>query len=616
MNLQRRLAFVIPIVLVISTAVCLADTDAETKKAEMEKELGPLIKDTLSSEVSLRGFTFPEDTSPRFAVRELRITGNTLLSTRELLRKLPVAYKFFVQKDETVVEELYDFRVLHQLILNPNQECEVSLRTMQGLTKYVLSAYQAKGYAGIYVYIPAKSVDTTEATPQLVDKVLIVEVLEGKVAKISVDRYDFDHKKLEKGFLKQSVIESWSPVKQGEVIQKDKLDDFVRLLNLNPDRYTSAVISRSADPNKLDLGYDVYEANPWHGYLQVDNAGTKDRRWSPRIGLINTNLLGFDDKFSAMYQARWDKQIDEKYALFGSYDFPLLTPRLRLNIYAGYSQFNVTPQGTGISFLGNGSFYGGILSYNLFQIDKWFIDVTGSISYERSKITPSLGQESDVDFDLWGAGLRIHRSDDMSSTSLSFERVESMSGSSRDEFNLARTNAAPDFTIYTASAALSQYLDTSKVNRLLGSFQLIAPEKRMVPAKMTGFGGLYSVRGYDEYEIVADGGILASAQYEFDLVRHSEAIENRDNKSGEKAQEKPWLTKLAPLAFIDYGRAMVKYPVPDEEEFQELCSVGAGAIIELGGSFSAGVYYGWALIDTVETEKGDGRLSMTFMGRF
>ncbi|MCJ7729155.1 MAG: hypothetical protein MUO27_04670 [Sedimentisphaerales bacterium] len=587
MSLSRRVAFVILIVLVVSTGECFADTDTEAKKAELEKGLGPLVKEALTSEANLHGLAFPEDTSQRFVAKELQIMGNTLLPTEKLLRKLPLAYKVSVQKGGTMVEETYDFRVIHQIILNPGEECEVSLKTMQGLTKYILSAYQAKGYAGIYVYIPANSVESTEATPRLVDKVLIIEVLEGKVAKIEVDRYDFEHNKLEEGFLKESVLESWSPIKEGEVIQKDKLDDFVRTLNLNPDRYISAVISRSADPNKLDLGYDVFEVNPWHWYIQADNAGTKDRQWSPRIGVINTNLLGFDDRLSVMYQAPWDKRIEDKYAVFGSYDFPLLTPRLRLNLYAGYSQFNITPEGgLGINFLGNGSFYGSILSYNLFQINSWFVDITGSVSHERSKITPSLGLASDVDFDLWGTGLHIHHSDDMSNTSITFNRTESMGGSSRKEFNSARLNANPDFTIYTTSASHSQYLDPNKVNRLSGSFQLIVPEERLVPAKMTAFGGLYSVRGYKEDEIVADGGILASGQYEFDLV----AVENRETKLSETPEEKPWLRKLAPLVFIDYGRANTKDPIPgSEQKVQELCSVGAGTIIEIGDGLSAGV---------------------------
>jgi len=616
MSLSRRTTILTVALFLFLVTPCLAQTSIQQeRKAELERVLEKLRKKA-EDKTSLVGLTFPEDTSQRFLVKELRISGNDSISTAELLKELPFAYKISEQIDDTTVEQVYDFRVLHDVILAPGQEREVSLKTIQGLTKYVLSIYQEEGYAGIYVYIPVEAVQGTA----LVDNVLPVEVLEGKIAEIAVERYDFDRQELEKGFLKESALKSWSPVKEGEVIQKNKVDDFVKLLNLNPDRYVSAVISRSADPNALNLTYDVYEANPWHWYVQVDNSGTEERQWSPRIGLTNTNFTGIDDRFSAMYQAPWDSGIKENYALFGTYDFPLLTPRLRLNFYGGHSEFDVTPQGGPFNFLGRGSFYGSILSYNVFQMDNWFVDVTGSLSQENSKVTPALGLASDVDMDLWGIGVNIHRSDDMSNTSLIFNRIESMGGSSREEFDDARSNADPDFTIYNFGAAHSQYLETSKVNRVSASFRLITSNERLVPAKMTTFGGFYSVRGYDEDEIVADGGILMSGQYEFDLVKHSESLENREatSEAGSKETQdnKPWLRKLAPLAFIDFGRAKIKSPLVGEQGTQELCSLGVGTIAELGDNFSAGIYYGWPLRGTDQTNKGDGRLNFSCIYRF
>lgn len=617
MSLSRRTTLLTVTLFLFLVTPCLAQTSIQQeRKAELERVLEKLRKKA-EDKTSLVGLTFPEDTSQRFLVKELRISGNDLISTAELLEELPFAYKISEQIDDTAVEQVYDFRVLHDVILAPGQEREVSLKTIQGLTKYVLSIYQEEGYAGIYVYIPVEAV---EGTDKLVDNILPIEVLEGKIAEISVERYDFDRQELEKGFLKESALKSWSPVKEGEVIQKNKVDDFVKLLNLNPDRYVSAVISRSAEPNALNLTYDVYEANPWHWYSQIDNSGTKDRQWSPRIGVTNTNFTGIDDRFSAMYQAPWDSGINDNYALFGSYDFPLFTPRLRLNFYGGHSEFNVTPQGGPFNFLGRGSFYGSILSYNVFQMDNWFVDVTGSLSQENSKVTPTLGLASDVDMYLWGIGINIHRSDDMSNTSLTFNRIESMSGSSREEFNIARSNADPDFAIYNFGAAHSQYLETSKVNRVSASFRLITSNERLVPAKMTTFGGFYSIRGYDEDEIVADGGILMSGQYEFDLVKHSETLENREATSEAGSEEtqdnKPWLRKLAPLAFIDFGRAKIKSPLVGEQGTQELCSLGVGTIAELGDNFSAGIYYGWPLRRTDQTNKGDGRLNFSCVYRF
>lgn len=602
-------------------ATCFAETDTEAKKQELKRVVEQL-RINIGDKKALAALTFPEDTSPRFVVRELRINGNDLISTAKLLKKLPLVYNVSVREGETTVEKTYDFRVFHEIIVDPGQEREVSLTSIQGLTKYVLSVYQEQGYTGIYVYIPVEAVISGEV--MLKNEILPVEVLEGKLSEIIVKRYDFDrpvgenkYEEKEEGYLKKSVLESWSPAKVGEVITKDKLDDFIRLLNLNPDRYISAIISRSDEPDALNLGYEIYEADPWHRYIQVDNAGTKDRQWFPRIGIVNTNLTGRDDKFSIIYQAPWEKGIEEEYSLFGSYEFPFFTPRLRLNLYGGYSQFDITPDGgMGVNFIGNGSFYGSVLSYNVSQIDRWFIDVTGSLSHERSKVTPSLGLASDVDMDLWGVGVNVHRSNDMSNTSLTFNRTESMGGSSEADFTDARLNTDPDFIIYNFGAAHSQYLDSDKINRLSGSFRLITSNERLVPAKMTTFGGLYSVRGYNEDEIVSDGGMIVSGQYEFDLVKHGKAMENRGTDLDEKQGEKPWIRKLAPLAFIDYGRAKIKDPVVGEQEVRKLCSVGGGLLVELGDNLSVAAYYGWPLRKTVDTKKGDGRLNLSLILRW
>jgi hemolysin activation/secretion protein len=600
----------LPIFLVILVSVSVAEVKTDSAKEDLENvNVLDVLDEASATETIASG-----DTSPLFSVKELRVSGNEVISTDELLKELPAEYRVSEQKDGTTVEQVYDFKVLEEIIREPGQSRQVSLKTIQGFTKYILSLYEEKNYAGVYVYVPAKAV---EGTAKLIDEILAIEVIEGKVAEITIERYDFDRQETEEGYLKDSVLESWSPVKVGQVINKKTLDDYVRLLNLNPDRYVSAVISRGTQAESLSLTYDIYEANPWHWYLQVDNSGTKDRQWSPRLGLIHTNLFGFDDRFSVMYQAPWEKGIEEEYAIFGSFEFPLYSPGLRLNLYSGYSQFDIsTDGGMGVNFLGNGSFYGGLLSYNLFQVDDWFFDVTGSISHERSKVTPSLGLESDVNMDLWGTGVRFHRSDDMSKTFLAWRRVESMGGSSKEDFEEARLETDPDFTIYTTSAAHNNYLDPAKINRFIGSFRYVTSDERLVPAKMTTFGGLYTVRGYEEDEIVADGGVLASLQYEFDLVKHAQSKEVSENGSAEVHKEEPWLRKLAPLVFTDYGRAKIKDPVVGEWSVQELSSIGIGLNAELGDNFSGGVYYGWALRGTDETDRWDGRLNLIFIMRW
>ncbi|MHC4641110.1 MAG: ShlB/FhaC/HecB family hemolysin secretion/activation protein [Planctomycetota bacterium] len=592
----------------------------EAERAKREARRMDLEKAKAKLEETIADISLPADTTPRFTVKQLRISGNSLISADKIFEKMPLIYNASDKSlDQAESDSLYDFRVIHEIILEPGQPRQVSARTVQGLTQYVLSVYKKKNYAGIYVYVPS---DAVRDGNKLRDDILPITVLEAQVTSVTVSTYDPNQIETEEGYLLKSAVEDWSPIKPGKVANQKELDDFVNLLNQNPDRYVSAVVTKGAEPESLAVNYDIYEANPWHWFVQVDNSGTHERQWNPRIGVINTNLLGVDDTFTAVYQAPWDKTVDENYSLFGSYDIPILGPRLRLNVYGGHSEFDISPETGGIfNFLGRGSFYGGMLRYNVLQADGWFLDVKGGVEYTRSKVTPSLFPDflgTDIKFWLWGGGVDLHRSDDVSSTSFGFDRFESWGGeSTADEFTLARLNAESDFAIYTGTANHSQYLDEDRISRLVGSFRWIASDGRLVPAKMTAFGGMYSVRGYDEYEYVADGGILASVQYEFDLVKYDEAQQKQiEAEEMPEVTEKPFLRKLAPLVFWDYGRSKNVEPTGNEMRHDEFMSIGGGAIIELGDNFRGAVYYGYPLMATEDTRTGDGRVNAYLLYQF
>jgi hemolysin activation/secretion protein len=307
--------------------------------------------------------------------------------------------------------------------------------------------------------------------------------------------------------------------------------------------------------------------------------------------------------------------------LYGSYDFPLLGPRLRLNLYGGHSEFDIHSETTAFDFLGRGTFYGGILRYNLLQFDDWFLDLKGTLEHVRSKVNTDFiaqtVQQSNVEFFLAGPGIQLHRSDDLSNSFISFDVLKSLGGESNNqEFQLARLNSDSLFTIYNVSAAHGQYLDEDKVGRFAGSFRWIEPDERLVPAKMTSFGGMYTIRGYDEYEVIGDGGIIASVQYEYDLVAEAKAKESSQAETQQISEKKPFLRKLAPLVFFDYGRSNIEDPIGTEKRHEELMSVGAGTILELGEHFRGVVYYGYPLAATDDTREGKGRLNVGLLIRW
>lgn len=555
----------------------------------------------------------PEDVTPRFTINQIRISGNSLISTERLLSHLPAVYDASPAR-ELLDIYLYDLRPIKAVVDQPGSSASVSARSIQGFTQYLLGLYQNQGYAGIYIYVPP---DAFEPGRELEQGILPIRVLEAPVSSVDSSYYDVNNRPAEKGYLRPELLAEWSPIKPDKVANRREMDEYLNLLNRNPDRYISAMVSQGQEPNSLAVEYRVYEADPWHYFVQLDNSGTRDIRWTPRFGLINTNLLGHDDRLTAIWQTTPDKTWLDEYAVYGSYDFPLFTQRLRLNLFAGYNEFSIA-ETEGIGFLGRGSFFGGTLRYNLFQMDKWFFDLTGTLTHQKSKITPSLFPEfltSDVHLTMWGWGAQLYRTHDMADTLFSINRMSTLDGSHRNEFGLTRTGANRDVAIYNFTARHSQYLDSDKVQRLSAAFQWIVPNKRLAPVKMTSFGGMYTVRGYDEYEIIADGGVLASMQYEYDIIRKARVDEFAAGRVNEGLQ-KPFIRKIAPLVFFDYGRARIKNALPAEDAAQELASVGGGTIVELGDNFTGTVYYGYPLIATEDTRSGKGRLNVGFLFRW
>ena len=553
----------------------------------------------------------PEDSTPRYQVSQIAFTGNTLFTDEQLLAKLPDIYN--AAKDGSIESaNLFDLRGLKAIAGMPGTEETVSARSIQGFTQYILSIYQSKNYAGIYVYVPGEAFETNGSLEQ---GTLPVRVLEAVVANVSSAYYDPNNQSVEDGYLDPNALLGWSPVKEGRVINRKKLDDYINLLNLNPDRYVSAVVSKGSEPDTLAVKYNVYEANPWHYFVQVDNSGTKDTQWRPRFGLINTNLLGYDDKFTAVYQTTPDSTWDEEYAVFGAYDFPIAGPKLRLNLFAGYNEFDITDPD--INFLGSGKFAGGTLRYNAAQMDDWFLDLTGTLTYEESKITPSIFPEffaSNIRLVLWGWGADLYKTTDMTDTYFGYSMLTPLDASDLSEIQAARSGAVDNFHVHYFNARHSRYLDANKIQRASASLRYITSDDRLVPAKMTSFGGMYTVRGYDESEIVADGGLIASLQYEYDLIRKGQI--DLLGQEVDKKERKPFLKKLAPLAFLDYGQARMKDATATEDTDEELSSVGGGLIAELGDNFTGTVYYGYPLIPTDDTRSGKGRVHAGFLLRW
>jgi hypothetical protein len=145
------------------------------------------------------------DTTPKYLVREVLISGNHLISTRDLLKDIPALYES-KSKDPGVASQTYDFTVLREVIGPRHEARRVSSRTIKGFTEYLLAKYNNRGYGGIYVYVSAKAIQAPDASAtgvqRLEDDVLPIRIIEGRVESVEMRHYDAEGNAKAKGVLK------------------------------------------------------------------------------------------------------------------------------------------------------------------------------------------------------------------------------------------------------------------------------------------------------------------------------------------------------------------------------------------------------------------------------
>ncbi|MEM1141807.1 MAG: ShlB/FhaC/HecB family hemolysin secretion/activation protein [Pseudomonadota bacterium] len=111
-------------------------------------------------------------------------------------------------------------------------------------------------------------------------------------------------------------------------------------------------------------------------------------------------------------------------------------------------------------------------------------------------------------------------------------------------------------------------------------------DEPLLPTLKLAVGGVSTVRGYRENQLVRDRGVVARGELRIPLFQGSKTLG-------------PWGFQLAP--FVDYGRAEnnpIDLPGFGRPGTDELASVGAGLLVTGYAPLALGVYYGEPLIES------------------
>ncbi|MEO8137879.1 MAG: ShlB/FhaC/HecB family hemolysin secretion/activation protein, partial [Betaproteobacteria bacterium] len=179
---------------------------------------------------------------------------------------------------------------------------------------------------------------------------------------------------------------------------------------------------------------------------------------------------------------------------------------------------------------------------------------------------------------------------DLSGFLSAFHNIPGSNDGGRDAFDATRPGASPTYTLYRYGATIAQALPRDFQLRLSANAQYT--NERLVPGEQYGIGGLDSVRGFIEREIVNDRGSRVS------LELYSPDFGGRIF-GGASARM---------VVFADAGQVTRVAPLPGEQARESVSSAGLGLRANYKTIFSLRLDYGVVIQPGGLQGRGDQRL--------
>lgn len=518
----------------------------------------------------------------------------------------------------------------------PKNGVRVTPAKLREILEAILNFYLRMGHSGVYVYIPQESITAT-APLSFKEDALRVKIVEGKVREVAV-KYGTQKKWKpwtpfvgaeeagEEGERPRYVeraearLQHWNPLQAGTFVQRKELEDYVNFLERRPGRSVAAVIKKvegeaapSAEIGKeIAIEIRVLDADPFTVYSQFNNTGSEStEELRLRLGLVHGNLFGREDSLSADFQSAASDEFDDNFGAFVSYDAPLWQPRWRGRVYGAYSEFqSADVLGPGTPFIGEGYLAGGEISYNIWQQQRWFLDVFQGVEYQNSTVDTPFGFTSEVDLADVTAGARLERTKGNWQVNIeskvTYNVSDALDFSDREDFSQSRIGSDPGYLLFNFRG--QQTFQILNGVALFQHFGAGYSEDRLVPAREFSIGGLNTVRGYEEFELLGDRGYFVSTEPRITL-----------NAFFPRLQKLSTRIDVIPI-FFDVGSVYVNDSVTGEDSSTTIYSIGGGGQLFFKDVFFARLYWGYALHDAgspqENTQEGDSRLHFDLTLRF
>lgn len=480
-------------------------------------------------------------------------------------------------------------------------------------------AYQAKGFQGAAVSIPPQHGR---------GGIVFLQVSSGTVAKLRVkgSRY----------YLPSDIKQRAQSLAEGRAINFNDVSRDIVALNQLPDRQITPELRPGVEPGTVEVDLNVKDKFPLHASVELNNRSnpnTTPLRLSVNANYNNLWQLGHTVGFG--YQVAPERRLDaEIYSGYyiarfpGVENFSLMlqgrkqnsnistkVPVVPFSVDPAASTQTVTENGINNS-VAPGENIGLRAIWTLPPLKDFYHSITAGIDYNHflngSTIRSSSGAfipVSSASFVYYPISVNYGGTwaPKGSTTDLNVGVTMGIRGpgSSARQFEDNRFNARTNFIKLRGDLSHTHDLPygTEGFIRVEGQVS----DQPLVNTEQFSGGGLTSVRGYLEGEVLADNGVTGSLE-----LRSPSLLGWIKRPEGAKKEDNEWRFYF----FGDIGAFGLRNGLPEQENHFTLASYGIGTRIRLLGHFSGSLDAGIPVFSGTETHAGDPRLTFRVSGDF
>ncbi|MEO6054698.1 MAG: ShlB/FhaC/HecB family hemolysin secretion/activation protein [Chthoniobacterales bacterium] len=422
-------------------------------------------------------------------------------------------------------------------------------------------AYQEAGYQTVSVEIPQQKVK---------HGIVVLQVVENKVGRLRVRGARY--------FSPSQIKQQLPSLAEGGVPNFNHVSQEIVALNQLPDRQVTPTLKAGVEPGTVDVDINVKDTLPLHGSLELNNRyspNTTPLRVNGSVSYTNLWQLGHSIGFSFQIapQRPSDAEVASAYYLAR---LPSL-PWLSLLLQGTKQNSNVSTLGGG-NVVGNGEMAGARLIVSLPPLKEFSHSVALEVDYKH------FDQDLFVGGSLTGSPITYYPVSlsysaawvtKYSTTEFNGGVTFGLRGTSPSEadFDNSRFDADSGFFYFRGKLDRTQELPLGF--QAYAEIQGQAANEPLVASEQFSGGGLDTVRGYLESEVLGDNAIVSTFELRTPSLHG-------------------WgLDEMRLYVFSDAGVFTLNNPLPGQQSQFDLASVGVGGRIRtfshLNGSLDAGV---------------------------